>query len=166
MAMTPVLRTPRLVLHPLHVSDAADMVPVLADESLYHFIGGSPPSLNQLRARYRAQVKGSPSPEQVWHNWIIRLDGAAVGYVQATVSDSVCDVAWVVGRDWQGLGIATEAAGAMCRWLSTSGVRCLRAHIHPDHRASATVASRLGFSCTSELDADGEVIWEWSVLTS
>jgi RimJ/RimL family protein N-acetyltransferase len=161
MASTPLLRTERLVLTPLRVSDAGDMVEVLAEESLYRFTGGGPLSMPELRARYRAQVAGPPSGEQVWHNWIIRLDQTAVGFVQATVTPATsADVAWVVGVEWQGRGIATEAARAMCRWLLGCGAGRLLAHIHPDHAASARVAIALGFQSTGNLDADGEMVWE------
>ena len=161
MVTTPPLRTDRLLLHPLQVADAVEMVRVLADESLYVFTGGIPPTLPELRARYRAQVAGSPSTDQVWHNWVVRLAGTdeAVGFVQATVSGDIADVAWVVGVEWQGRGIATEAARAMCRWLLGCGVGRLLAHIHPDHAASARVAAALGFESTGNLDADGELVW-------
>jgi RimJ/RimL family protein N-acetyltransferase len=162
MATTPLLRTDRLLLHPLRVADAVDMVPVLADESLHVFTGGGPPTLPELRARYRAQVAGSPSTDQVWHNWVIRLAGTdeAVGFVQATVSGDIADVAWVIGIPWQGQGLAVEAGGSMCRWLLDSGIERLLAHIHPDHLASTGVARTLGFRSTGELDADGEMVWE------
>lgn len=136
------------------------MVPVLADESLYRFTGGKAPSLTELQSRYRAQVAASPSKAQIWHNWIIRFEGTAVGFVQATVTGDTADVAWVVGVEWQGRGIATEASGAMCRWLLDSGVARLLAHIHPDHTASTRVAASLGFRSTGEPDDDGELVWE------
>jgi RimJ/RimL family protein N-acetyltransferase len=140
------------------------MASVLADESLYLFTGGGPPTLPELEARYRAQVAGSSWVDQLWHNWVIRLaeTGAAVGFVQATVTGDTADVAWVVGVPWQGRGIAVEAGGGMCDWLSTVGVVRLLAHIHPDHHASSRVATSLGLRSTGELDADGEMIWERS----
>jgi hypothetical protein len=42
------IRTERLVLCPLRVSDADEMATVLADDSLYEFTGGEPPSVSQL----------------------------------------------------------------------------------------------------------------------
>lgn len=148
------------MLTPLRVSDAVDMVPVLAEEGLYRFTGGKAPSLTELQSRYRAQVAGSPSKDQIWHNWIIRFEGTAVGFVQATVTGDTADVAWVVGVEWQGRGIAREAARAMCRWLLGCGVGRLLAHIHPDHAASTRVAVALGFESTGSVDGDGEMVWE------
>jgi len=159
---TPLLTTGRLILSPIGPDDALEMVGVLADPSLYAFTGGHPPNVHQLEARYRAQVAGSPSNDQVWHNWILRLSGedVAVGFVQATVTAPQANVAWVIGTDWQGWGLASEAARAMCRWLLDSGLEELFAHIHPDHVASQHVAKAVGFTSTGEFDADGEVVWE------
>nr|WP_258545469.1 GNAT family N-acetyltransferase [Micromonospora provocatoris] len=96
----------------------------------------------------------------------LRDDGRLAGFVQATVTaphgtvadtatagaravghrhldeaapavaGPVAEIAWVVGTQWQGRGIAVEAARGMAVWLGRRGVRTLMAHIHPDHRAS------------------------------
>jgi RimJ/RimL family protein N-acetyltransferase len=155
------LRTGRLVLTPLVESDAPGMVGVLSDPALYGYTGGEPPDLGTLQARYRAQVAGSPTPGERWYNWIVRLaaTGAPVGFVQATVAGPEADVAWVVGVPWQRRGIAREAAAEMCGWLRTSGVTRFTAHIHPDHAASAKVASALGLHPTGRSDEDGEEVW-------
>jgi RimJ/RimL family protein N-acetyltransferase len=137
------------------------MVDVLADPRLYEFTGGAPPTLAQLEARYVAQSAGSPRPDEVWHNWIVRLGepAAAIGFVQATVGSDRADVAWVIGTRWQGRGCAAEAAAAMCGWLLESGVAELGAHIRPGHVASEAVATRCGLVPTDDLDADGERRW-------
>ena len=155
------LRTARLVLTPLEPADAFDMVDVLGDPALYAFTGGEPPDLERLRARYDAQVAGSPDPGERWHNWIIRMadTGAAIGFVQATVAGERADVAWLTGTAWQGNGFAVEAAGAMCGWLRGAGVRDVTAHIHPGHRASARVATAIGLVPTDVVDDDGERVW-------
>lgn len=155
------LRTDRLVLTPLEVEDAAEMVTVLADPALYEFTGGSPPSLDKLEHRYRAQVIGPPRSEEVWHNWILRLLGpkTAIGFVQATVVGGSAELAWVVGLAWQGRGYAIEGAMAMRDWLAAMGTTRFTAHIHPDHHASGKVAIAIGLHRTTEVDKDGEVIW-------
>jgi RimJ/RimL family protein N-acetyltransferase len=139
------------------------MVTILADDDLYAFTGGEPPTLAQLRARYARQVAGhSADGMQEWCNWIIRLatDRRAIGYVQATIVDEGrrAEIAWVVGRAWQGQGYATEAAAALVGWLDTRGVTIVEAHIHPDHGASAAVASRAGLLRTGQFQ-DGEQLW-------
>lgn len=156
--MTPALETGRLRLTPLDPSDADEMVSFLGDDQLYDFTGGRPPALAELEERYRAQSAGSPSEGEIWHNWIFRLveDGVAVGFVQATLTDVEADIAWLIGPDWQGRGLATEAATAMIERLVAGGTRRLVAQIHPDHAASGKVAAALELVPTGEVDFEGE----------
>ncbi|WP_432947853.1 GNAT family N-acetyltransferase [Kribbella sp. CA-253562] len=178
--------TERLELLPLRVEYAGEMAGVLSARELYGFIGGEPPSVEQLTDRYRRQVAGSGRPGEHWLNWVISLDGVLVGYVQATVTGDEVEIAWVVGADWQGQGIAKEAAIGLAEWLrhsspaversvvgdsagravrgdagAASGNGDLRivAHVHPGHAASQAVARAVGLSATGELDADGEELW-------
>lgn len=159
MASTDPLRSERLTLTPLDVADADEMVEVLSDRELYAFTGGEPPTLEQLRELYRRQSAGSPRDGEDWHNWIVRRDGAAIGYVQATVTHGAADLAWVVGTAWQGAGYATEASRAMRDRLADRGVATFSAHIHPGHAASHRVAAKLGLHPTGEVDDGGEEIW-------
>jgi RimJ/RimL family protein N-acetyltransferase len=158
---TPELHTHLLTLEPLTADHASEMVGVLAEGSLYEFTGGGPPTMAELQERYAFQAAGSPRDNEVWHNWVLREteSGAAVGYVQATVQGASADVAWLVGVQSQGRGLAKEAAGAMVAWLRSEGVRTIEAHIHPDHAASAGVAAALGLRSTGEMDDEGEIIW-------
>lgn len=161
------LRTGRLDLVPLAVGHAAEMSEVLSDPGLHAFIGGAPDSPEALRSRYARMVAGSPEPGVRWWNWVIRLrdDGCLVGTVQATVTPSTpgptAEIAWVIGTPWQGRGIATEAAGALVAWLTARPIPTVIAHIHPDHLASAAVATAAGLTPTPAWH-DGERRWHLS----
>ena len=152
----------RLELVPLEVEHAAEMVGLLGDERLHEFIGGKPLRLDELRERYARQVAGSGNSDEVWLNWIVRrrVDSQPVGSVQATLTDGgrTAHVAWVIGVDWQRRGFGSEAAGALVGWLQRKGAQDIRALIHPDHRASAAVATRAGLEPTGE-EVEGEQIW-------
>ncbi len=171
--MAELITTARLDLEPLQVGHAGEMAALLDDAGLHAFTGGSPASAAELSLRYTRQVVGhSADGQQGWLNWVARLreGGAAVGYVQATVThepvaadagadrEMTAEVAWVVATAYQGRGLAGEAAGAMARWLADHGVAVLVAHVHPEHLASAAVASRLGLLPT-EVSVDGETRW-------
>lgn len=159
------IQTCRLLLEPLCVEHADAMVPVLQDPSLYTYIGGRAPDLEQLRARYERQSAGhSPDRTQGWLNWIIREGDqlTAVGAAQATLRvepDALsAELSWLIGVAHQGLGYATEAARAIKQWLAACGVDRFVAYIHPDHAASASVARHLGLSATADV-RDGEIRW-------
>ncbi|MEU2283223.1 GNAT family N-acetyltransferase [Streptomyces sp. NPDC013178] len=133
----------------------------LADPALHTFIGGSPLDLTALRTRYERLVAGSPDPSVSWCNWVLRLRDTAqlAGTVQATVTeDLTAEIAWVVGTPWQGRGLASEAARALVDWLREHGIRTVIAHVRPDHRASAAVATAAGLTPTGE-EQDGETRW-------
>ncbi|WP_128378711.1 GNAT family N-acetyltransferase [Streptomyces cavernae] len=152
------LHTARLDLLPLLVEHAEEMAVVLADPALHRFTGGTPETAQELRSRYERWTTGSPDPGVIWCNWVLRLraESSLVGTVQATITDQVAEIAWVVGTPWQGRGFAGEAARALAAALP---VRTLVAHIHPRHAASAAVARAAGLAPTDVLH-DGEVRWE------
>ncbi|MEM9132933.1 MAG: GNAT family N-acetyltransferase [Actinomycetota bacterium] len=151
----------RLLLEPLRVDHAEEMVAVLADTELYAYTGGAPPTLYELQARYGAQVRGPADGGEAWRNWVLRerASGEAVGFVQATIVCDEAEVAWLVGIPWQGRGLAVEAAQALVATLAADGIARLQAHIHPEHTASQRVAQAIGLVRSGEVDDDGEEIW-------
>jgi RimJ/RimL family protein N-acetyltransferase len=163
-AETATIKSERVELVPLRVEDADEMAAVLGDERLHEFIGGRPATLAELRERYARLAAGSGKPDEVWLNWIVRrrADSQPIGTVQATISTRegrrTANVAWVIGVDWQNQGFGSEAARALVDWLRSKGAHEIVAHVHPDHRASAVVATRAGLRPTEE-QAGGEQIW-------
>ena len=154
------IATGRLLLAPLRADDADELVDVLDDERLHEFTGGRPATLDELRDRYRRLAAGSTTAGETWRNWIVRrrADSKAVGMVQATIRGRTAWIAWVVGVPFQRQGFASEAAIALVDGLRGEGVEEVRAHVHPDHRASAAVAARAGLEPTRD-ESDGEVVW-------
>ena len=156
-----MLRTARLDLEPLRVEHAAEAAVAFSDARLHTFVGGEPATEDELRDRYARQVIGhSPDGSETWLNWMLRRrdTGELVGTVQATVTGSTADLAWVVAVPHQGRGLAREAALAVRAELAGAAVRTFTAHIHPDHGASAGVARALGLEPT-DVVVDGEVRW-------
>ncbi|MEU9090326.1 GNAT family N-acetyltransferase [Streptomyces sp. NPDC048428] len=153
--------TARLDAVPLRVAHAEEMAVVLDDPALHTFTGGAPEDADTLRARYERQTAGSPDPDELWWNWVLRIRGedCLAGYVQATVRGSRAEIAWVTGTERQGRGYAKEAArGLVAHLLGGGAVRTVIAHIHPDHAASAAVAASAGLVRNGEWE-DGEERW-------
>ena len=163
------IETARLVLEPLRIEHAEPMALVLADPQLHVFTGGVPDTAPQLRSRYARMLAGPSDPAVSWCNWVIRLreNQQLTGTVQATISPDADDalhaeIAWVIGTAWQGRGIATEAARTLVDWLARHPIHAVIAHIHPDHRASAAVATAAGLTPTAEVH-DGEIRWHKNI---
>jgi RimJ/RimL family protein N-acetyltransferase len=159
------LRSERLLLSPLQPEHADELFPVLNDNRLHMFTGGTPLGLEELRRRYSALAsRSSPDGAEIWLNWTVRRvsDRAVVGLIEATVSERSAFIAWVVGRLWQKSGYASEAAQAAVQWLFASlDIDMVVAHIHPAHIASERVAARAGLTVTHEV-VDGERVWRLS----
>jgi RimJ/RimL family protein N-acetyltransferase len=160
----PPLRTARLRLAPLRAADARDLAPVLDDEELHRFTGGRPLGEDDLRRRFARWERGrSPDGRRLWLNWVVRLarSGEAIGFVQATVQGRIATIAYVIGRPWQGRGLASEAVRGMVTALrSHFRVVTVRAHVAPAHAASAGVAIAAGLADTGRVTPDGERVWE------
>jgi RimJ/RimL family protein N-acetyltransferase len=155
----------RVVLRSLQINDAEEMTAVLSAPELYEFIGGHPPSTNELRQRYARYLAGPPPALHgvVWLNWIVCRgpDQTAIGTVQATVQtgqDFCAELAWVIGVPWQRRGYAKEAARGVAAFLREAGVGQLVAFVAPGHVASAAVAAAVPLRRTGEL-RDGELCW-------
>ncbi|MFG2298347.1 GNAT family N-acetyltransferase [Streptomyces sp. NPDC048603] len=159
------IHTDQLAVLPLQVEHADEMATVLSDPDLHIFTGGAPETPQALRARYQRWAAGSPVPSESWCNWAIQLRDAAclTGTLQATVTaddrGATAEIAWVVGTPWQRRGIATEGARGLVAWLRQHPVHTVIAHIHPDHKASAAVATAAGLAPTDRWH-DGEIRWE------
>ncbi|MEV0472784.1 GNAT family N-acetyltransferase [Streptomyces prunicolor] len=159
---TELISTARLDLIPLSVTHAEEMATVLSSPALHTFTGGAPLTPAALRTRYERLVAGSPDPAVSWLNWVLRLrtDAHLTGTVQATVTGSEAEIAWVVGAPWQGRGFASEAAQGLVSWLAAHpAIRTVVAHIHPDHHASAAVATAAGLTPTGKWQ-DDEIRWQ------
>ncbi|MDP9045351.1 MAG: GNAT family N-acetyltransferase [Pseudomonadota bacterium] len=144
-------RTDRLRLEPLAESHAAAMLPLLDDERLYQYIPDTHPrSLEALAARYRRQAAGSPSPREIWWNFILFLGDSSVpvGYVQATLvpAERVAEVGYVLSSAHRGQGYATEALGWLMAELGRRGdIDRVSAQIDTRNAASIAVVRRLEF---------------------
>jgi RimJ/RimL family protein N-acetyltransferase len=149
-----VIRTERLELRPLVADDADDLAELLDEPDLREWLVSA--DVEALRRRFaRWEARRSPDGSAHWLNWVIRDDGRAVGWVQATVVGSAAEIAYAMLASQRRRGYGAEAVRGVVEWLDVASVE---AHIAPENAASAAVARAAGLRPTSELH-DGEVVW-------
>jgi [ribosomal protein S5]-alanine N-acetyltransferase len=168
-----VVHTHRLVLEPLTVAHADELLAPLADPRLYTHVPQDPPvSLAALRERFVfLGTRRSPVGDQLWLNWVMRdkHDGRCRGRVQATVTtEARAWIAYEVFPEYWGRGLATEACRRMMEWLIDAlGVRQFAAEVDSLNNASLRLLDRLGFQRVSLREAadefKGRVSDEWTL---
>lgn len=146
------LDTPRLRLHPQTAAHAEAMFVVLGDPAIYEFENAPPASVEALRERYaRLESRWSPDGREEWLNWVIELDGALIGFVQATVQASgTAAIAYELASAHWGRGHAGESVTAMIGELvARYGVVRLHAVGKQGNERSLRLLRRLGFTPAS-----------------
>ena len=80
-------------------------------------------------------------------------DARCPGWMLAPISSTPCLCTHPTSA-----AAASEAAVELVKWVRRQGVEDIGANIHPDHEASATVATRAGLHQTEE-EFEGERVW-------
>jgi RimJ/RimL family protein N-acetyltransferase len=98
--------------------------------------------------------------------WIVELDGEAIGLVEVNyagagitgIAPDEVELGWAIAEQWQGRGLATEAArAAIADVRERVAPPWLVAYIRPDNAASLRVADKLGLRREGEgLTRSGE----------
>jgi RimJ/RimL family protein N-acetyltransferase len=162
------LETERLLLEPIRADHANAMFEGLREPSLYAYQTDEPPrDAASLRARYARLASGHSTDELAhWFNWIFvrRDDGAAAGYVQATLWKdlSSAEIGYLTLPAHQRRGFGAEAVGTMASHLLHGGVGALHAVIDERNAGSIALIEGLGFTRTRTRRSDdviGGVRW-------
>jgi len=148
----------RVVLVPLRAADADELAGLLDDPAIRGPLGVG--DLDGLRRRFaRWETRRSPDGRERWLNWVLRRDGRAVGWAQATVRDDRASVAYALLPAERGKGAASDAVRTLTDWLRrTQHVREVTASIAPANAPSVRVARAAGFTPSDRREA-GEVVW-------
>lgn len=155
--MVPTLETLRLRLRALAPSDEADLVALDSDPEVMRYVGspagvkGPAETRERARMRIREEQGGDYEPLGFWRIEA-RSDGAFLGVgalIRMPDGDEVpgdVEVAYRLARSAWGMGIATEAAGALvAHALGPLGLPRLVAVTYPANEASQRVLDKLGF---------------------
>jgi [ribosomal protein S5]-alanine N-acetyltransferase len=146
------LETQRLLVEWLRLEHAAKLYPVLRDPRIYRFIPDEPPSSEMdLEALFARYLQGPPpSQRALFFNWAVRLkgEGSYIGTLQATVDleSRRAILAYLVGPDFWGKGLASEALRALLAYLFSRGdIDSAEARIDSRNEASVRLVRRVGF---------------------
>jgi RimJ/RimL family protein N-acetyltransferase len=159
------IRTTRLVITPMTLTDSADLFEILRDPAIGDKIDEVPPtSVEEVRTRIASWDHGpGEDRDERWLNWLARTPaGEPVAHLSVTVTPGGAWLAWIVHVGQQRRGYATEGARAVMDALTDNGIRTFLASIPEGHMASEGVAKGLGMRLTGDL-ADGERVWRLDI---
>ncbi len=160
LAEPPILKTARLLLRPFGEGDLDDYAALYADREVVRWLAGGPEPWDRSRSwRHLAFVKGhwQLKGTGVWA-LVHGESGAFVGSVGFWEPEGWpgFELAWALARRFWGQGFATEAARAALDHAFTVWRKDrVISLIHPENRASARVAERLGQSLLCRIHLAG-----------
>ncbi len=158
--IAPILETERLVLRPLTLVDWEAYARAWADPRMTAYIGGQPRGRTESWGKFLQGIGLWPLFGYGYWSFVSRGDGSFLGCGGlASFERGIAELAgfpeagWAFVPDAWGLGLATEAVGAVLDWadhhLSHREIRCI---IDPGNVASQRVATKLGFTFMGEVD--------------
>ena len=154
----PILTTQRLVLTPMSLADAPDMVRLNSDPEVTRFTGDGPfSSLDQAEAL----VKGYDQYTRFGTGRLIcRLvsDGSFLGFcgLRTDPDTNVVDLGFRLSKRWWGMGFAREASEVCINYgFDTLGLSLITARAMPENLASTGLLGRLSFIEVGTEEEDG-----------
>jgi RimJ/RimL family protein N-acetyltransferase len=140
----------RLIFEPLRQSHANELAAVLLSDEVYAYISERPPTVDEYRKRVEHILKGPPASEPglSFENYAVRLAsaGSIIGTLEATIHDSLAEVAFLFGPQYWGKGYATEGLswfGSLL--LDRDLISGLWAATLPTNVRSAALLTRCGY---------------------
>lgn len=167
MSDTPQLQTAHLLLEPVCAAHAEEAWPHVDDERMWRFFPEKRPQTpGDLHRLYRKWENGSPSPEEIWHNWMCRerSSGELAGGMQSTVlpGGRIAYIAYAIYPPFQQRGYAREASAAVIEYVrKTYTLERVYAEMDVHNEASYRLAESLGF--LREREHDGEYRYELKI---
>ncbi|MAF60400.1 MULTISPECIES: GNAT family N-acetyltransferase [Pseudomonadota] len=157
MSRLPVLRSDRLTLRQVRVSDAEALFEILSDDELMTWWAFGP---HRSVEETRAMLEPVAAEDASWRSWAITRTGEdiALGWVNAHQRrENVSEIGYILARSAWGQGIAREAVGRVLdQLLVAEGQRRVFADTDPDNRFSIGLLQKLGFQLEGHLRAEWE----------
>ncbi len=143
----PELATARLRLRPLTADDVDALVPIYTNPEITRYFAADVPDRAAVDALVRRRLTRPVGAGM--GSWVLDLDGTTVGlghiWPSAYLPAGLPEMGWLLGQEFWGKGLATEAAAAILdHGRYRLGLPTVWALIHRDNKASLAVADRLG----------------------
>ena len=139
------IRTDRLILRPLALSDAARIALLAGDFDVASMTGTIPHPYNE---RMAGEWIGSALAGEEGTVFVIERDGALIGCVGYREDEKGgAELGYWLGKPYWGQGYATEASAAMVAYaFDDGGLDYLTIGHFADNSASARIIAKLGFT--------------------
>jgi RimJ/RimL family protein N-acetyltransferase len=158
--MTPTLITPHLILHPLVLSDAAEVQPLFAQWEIVKQLNARVPwpfPENGVLTYYCDDALPAIECGEEWH-WMLRLKDDPLQNIIGSIClviNGVNNRGFWIAPQWQGRGLMTEAAAAVTRfWFEELNQPVLRIKKAKENVASRAISLRQGMRCIGEIEDD------------
>ncbi len=150
------IKTERLVLRELKLSDAAAFSKLAGDYDISKMTGSIPHPFPLYSAEFKIMFLRQQKRRGLAHPYAISLDGGElIGVIDLfrSAPDSALEIGYWIGKPYWGKGLSSEAAKAIiAEARDTLGVKALVAGAFADNPASLRVLQKLGFRPTGEED--------------
>jgi RimJ/RimL family protein N-acetyltransferase len=152
----PRLETERLVLREIVPADAEDLFHIFSDEETMRYWSCLPyTSVDQAHRLIEGLAKVRLAGAGI--NWAITLRGderliGKCGYNEWRKAHRRGDVSYIVAREKRGMGVVSEALGAMLDYgFDHMNLHSVEAGVTPGNEASMRMLQRLGFRLEGHL---------------
>ena len=168
---SPVITTARLLLRPLRMADAQDLLEYQSDAETVRYIPWPQRSREQVeQALEKFAAEAVEHPEVTGDTallaWELRSTGKVIGQSNLSIvraSNRHAEIGWVTHPAFTRQGYAREATSALISWgFANLGLHRITATIDVRNAASSRFAENLGFRREAEHVDDDWFKGEWT----
>jgi RimJ/RimL family protein N-acetyltransferase len=141
-----ILQTDRLILQPQAQADAPALFAILSDPDAMRF--WNRPAISRLAVvEELVREQQAAAAQGLCRYWTVIRGGSAIGSVDLSlIQDGSAEMGFLLRPDHWGMGLASEAVGAVvAHGLTALGLTRLAAVAQTENRAAARVLKKTGF---------------------
>lgn len=144
----PVLKTPRLILRQLEITDENEIFFLRSDEEVNRYVDRpKATSLEEARTFINRICKNIENNESIF--WVITIDKIFAGTIclwNINVSEEKAETGYELLPRFQGKGIMQEALAAVLKYgFEEMGLNCIQAYLHKENERSLKLLEKYSF---------------------